>query len=375
MPALFLQLRRNTQFWTGNPTFPKRPDAVVEPCSSPPGRAGSRVEFSGSRLVFQYYPGRGLQLQPLANFGKANGMYTACLHKRPNCDRDGFRQLLDELVAIASKRGGYTTWEYWFFFGGGTPPWTSGMSQATAVQALSRGSKLFKEPRYLRVARSALGAFRKAPPVGVRVASAGGSHYLLYSFSPGLRVLNGFLQSLVALRDYSTISGDRTGAALFRAGDRAARREIARYDTGAWSRYSQGGAESTSSYHRLVRDFARNLCQRTKTSTYCRTSKRFTSYLTQKPKVGYSGPARVRARGAKTRVPIRFSLNKVSCVTITVRDSGGAQRYRAVLKLSRGGRSILWKPPGRGEFKVTVDALDLARNRTVVERTVRVGGG
>ncbi len=375
MPALFLQLRRNTQFWTGNPSFPKRPDAVVEPCSSPPGRAGSRVEFSGSKIVFQYYPGRGIQLQPLANFGKANGMYTACLHKRPNCDRDGLRQLLDELVAIRSKRGGYTTWEYWFYFGGGSPPWTSGLSQGTAIQALSRGSKMFKDPSYLRIARSALGAFRKGPPVGIRVPSAGGSHYLIYSFSPGLRVLNAFIQSLVALRDYTTISGDRTGAALFKAGDRAARAEVGRYDTGAWSRYSLGGAESTLSYHRLVRDFLSNLCKRTKTGVYCRTAKHFSGYLKAKPKVHYTGPSRVRARGAKTRVPIRFSVNKVSCVTVTARDAAGAQKYRAVLKLFRGGHSLLWKPPGRGSFKVTVDALDLARNRSVVERSVRVGSG
>jgi hypothetical protein len=46
-----------------------------------------------------------------------------------------------------------------------------------------------------------------------------------------------------------------------------------------------------------------------------------------------------------------------------------------VLKLARGGHALLWKPPGRGVFKVSVDALDLARNRSVVERSVRVGSG
>jgi hypothetical protein len=375
MPALFLQLRRNTQFWTGNPRFPPRPDAVVEPCSSPPGRAGARIEFRGSAIVYQYYPGRGLQLQPLANFGKANGMYTACLHRQPSCDRAGLRKLLDELVAIRSQRGGFTTWEYWFYFGGGSPPWTSGLSQGTAIQALSRGSKMFKDPSYLRVARAALGAFRKAPPVGIRVPSAGGSHYLIYSFAPGERVLNAFIQSLIGLRDYTTISGDRAGLALFKAGDRAARAEIARYDTGAWSRYDLGGTESTLSYHQLVRDFLSTLCQRTKTAAYCRMAKRFSGYLKAKPKLSYTGPVRVHARGAQTRVPIRFSLNKVSCVTVTARDAAGAQKYRAVLKLFRGGHLLLWKPPGRGTFKVTVDALDLARNRSVLERSVSVGTG
>jgi hypothetical protein len=65
----------------------------------------------------------------------------------------------------------------------------------------------------------------------------------------------------------------------------------------------------------------------------------------------------------------------VSCVTVTARDAAGAQKYRVVLKLFRGGHLLLWKPPGRGTFKVTVDALDLARNRSVLERSVSVGTG
>ena len=91
MPALFLQLARNTEYWPDGP-YPV---------------SGQRVSFAGSSLVFQYYSGQGLQIQPLANFGKANALW-----------RDGraerLRSLLDELVAIASRRGRFTTWEYWF---------------------------------------------------------------------------------------------------------------------------------------------------------------------------------------------------------------------------------------------------------------------
>src|SRR5438477_7592197 len=39
--------------------------------------AAQRIEFSGSQLVWQYYPGQGLELQVLGTFGKADGMYTA----------------------------------------------------------------------------------------------------------------------------------------------------------------------------------------------------------------------------------------------------------------------------------------------------------
>ena len=82
MPALFLQLQRNTEYWPGRP-YPV---------------SGQRISFAGSSLIFQYYPGQGLQIQPLANFGRANGLWRAGREER-------LRDLLDELVVIASQRG------------------------------------------------------------------------------------------------------------------------------------------------------------------------------------------------------------------------------------------------------------------------------
>ena len=78
--------------------------------------------------------------------------------------------------------------------------------------------------------------------------------------SPGLRVLNGFLQANTGLYDFAQLTGDAEARRLFKAGDRAARREIPKFDTGAWSLYSLGGRESDLGYHRLVRDFLDNLC-------------------------------------------------------------------------------------------------------------------
>ena len=61
LPALFLTLESNRRWWTTGPL-----PATDE-----------RVEFSGSQLVWEYYPGQGIQLQVLGTFGKADGMYTA----------------------------------------------------------------------------------------------------------------------------------------------------------------------------------------------------------------------------------------------------------------------------------------------------------
>src|SRR5829696_8064099 len=63
LPAVFLNLRRNTRTWTQDP-FP---------------RAGERRSFDGDPAVFQYVPGRGMQLHPLASWGRVNWRLRRCL--------------------------------------------------------------------------------------------------------------------------------------------------------------------------------------------------------------------------------------------------------------------------------------------------------
>lgn len=364
MHALFLQLGRNTEFWKGKPKFPPRPDQAPDPCTRPPSNstAGARIVFEGSPIVFQYYPGQGLQLQPLANFGMANGMVTACRREPESCDRAGLEQLLDELVATRSPRGGFITWEYWFYFGGGVPPWTSGLSTGTAIQALARASEksILNDRSYLRVAHSALGVFRKAPPVGVRLKRDGGAHYLIYSFDRKLLVLNGFLQAITGLFDYAKVSEDRTAVSLWKAGDRAAQRELRRFDTGKWSLYSEGGAESSLGYHRLVTGFLDDLCTRIK-GKYCTYHDRFRSYLGDKPVIEYKGDA---DGAAGQPLSLKYRIDKPACVTIEVTDAGGKVVFRDRRKVARGSHSAEWTPEAAGSYTATFEAVDQNKNAT-----------
>ena len=205
----------------------------------------------------------------------------------------------------------------------------------------------------------------------MKARGQGGNHYLIYSFSPGLRVLNGFMQALTGLYDYSKLAKDRHARALFNSGDRSARREIPHFDTGAWSLYSRSGAESTLGYHRLVRDFLRNLCERTRKAHYCTTQRRFTDYLRKPTKVGYIG-----ARGAKARKParIRFRLNKVSCVIVTVKR-GGQTVFDRRVKLFRDERFVQFTPQRAGRYEVTLEVLDLRRNKSTATGTITVRSG
>ncbi len=264
--AIVTTLKRNTEFWRAN---------------QPPA-AGTRVEFAGSPVILEYYAGRGLQIQPLANFGKANAAWSVC---KSQADRTctKLRTHLDAMIALASTRGTFTTWEYFFDFEGGVPPWTSGMSQGTGVQALARAYNLTGVTRYRDVATAALAAFETPPPVGVARAATSGTHYLMYSYAPNLFIFNGFLQALVGLDDYRDYTGDARGTTLFRAGHSHARWLVPQSDTGSWSRYSLGGPESTREYHVLLRDILANLCKRIGTPEYCTTADRFTKYLASRP--------------------------------------------------------------------------------------------
>jgi hypothetical protein len=115
----------------------------------------------------------------------------------------------------------------------------------------------------LTAAQEALGIFKTPPPSGVRVASSLGAHYLEYTYAPTDRILNGEIQALVGLYDYTSITRDPVGLALFEAGDAEERVRTPLYDTGAWSMYDQFG-ESDLNYHELLTEFLQHLCERTR---------------------------------------------------------------------------------------------------------------
>lgn len=257
---VFLVLDKNREYWSSSGSLPA---------------VGERIKFYGSLVIFQYYPGEGLQLQQLANWGKVNAYLNSGLTATA-------QYLLNQLVPLGVNRDGGVVWEYYFHYGGGSPPWTSSLSQGTAVQALVHAARQLHNDAYRSLAIRGLRTFQLASPSGVRKARGPGRvHYLIYSFAPRYYVANAFIQSLNGLFDVGAPSLGNSAKArqLFRLGDRQARRELPRYDTGRWSRYSLSGETSTLSYHVLLRDFLRDLCDRTHTGVYCKYARKFTRYL------------------------------------------------------------------------------------------------
>jgi hypothetical protein len=301
----------------------------------------------------------------LGNFGKLNGLWGSR-------DDDRLAFMLDELLALAAERAGGLAWEYYFAFGGGRAPWVSGLAQGTAVQALARAAaRLRRQADVLPVAQRALAIFEAPTPQGVRVPAEHGDHYAIYSFAPGLRVLNGFAQALVGLHDYARLSGDPRGTALFQAADPELRHEVPTYDTGAWSLYSRGTVtrESDLGYHDLLEGFLEGLCRRTGAEVYCTTAERFVAYRSQPPVVQIA-PRRLRG-GRPGRV--RFELSKISTVTLRILRGDRLVEARPFGAVGYGKRSFGWNVPRRrGDYTVELAVRDLAGNIAADAATVRV---
>jgi hypothetical protein len=358
LEPLFTILDRNRQWWA----------------KAGPPASGARLRFGSSRVIFQYFPGEGLQFHPLANFGQANGFWYA---KR---DSD-LRSLSEDLLKMSVNRSGFRTWEYYFAYGGGSPPWISGMAQGTAMQALSRASQRLADPALLQAARSARGAFEHRTPVGVHAPQGNRDWYALYSFAPSLDVLNGMLQAVSGLFTYQDLSNDPKGKQLFEQGDRTARAVINSFDTGAWSLYNRPGGrpghEADLNYHTLNRDFSRTLCKATKADAYCNAADRFSRYLKEDPTVDPLRAAPSPARAGKG-VRFKFRLSKIGRVGIVVKDSASGKTYLSTsLSLPHGDHYFRWIPPRRaGEhtYSYTVYARDLAGNSSSTKGEVRVRG-
>jgi hypothetical protein len=348
LPALFETLDRNRTWWTTGPLI----------------SSGERVEFAGSELVWEYYAGQGIELQQLGSFGKADGLYTAGPSEYPQ-----LRELLSELIPLAANRAGGLTWEYYFNFDGGVPPWTSAMSQGTALEALTRAHQAFGSRSYLSLAHRALPVFTARPPAGVAVRTSRGTRYVQYSFDPGAgdEVINAFLQTLIGLYDYAHVSGDREAARLFAAGDAEARAEVPRYDTGAWSLY-QPGEEDTLDYHTLVTGFLHELCARVRAPVYCTTAAHFDAYLKTPPALALlTGRVRVGRPAV-----IRFRLSKLSRVGIVLVDDG----QTVFLTSSDFGYGVdAFSIPAlqhTGDYTVRLAATDLADNFNRIVGTLHV---
>jgi hypothetical protein len=306
-------------------------------------------------VLYRAFPGQGIRFHPLGNFGRLSWLVA---QKRLSAAR----RLADALVARGVRRAPRArVWEYTFPYGGGRPPWTSGMAQAAAAGHLARASDLLGDRRLLAVAGRAF----RAVPGRLTLSISAGPWVRLYSFSR-LLVLNAQLQSALSIDAYARRSGNleaRRFAARLRA---SSSRLLPSFDTGYWSLYSPGN-ESPLSYHLYVIDLLRRLWQRTGQELWLTTATAFERY-THEPPILRGGPKRRLiypwpVDGFKDGTMISFWLSKKS--TVTFRLPG----LRHTMYVPKGRYRIQWKPVGvaPGTYHPTLTAFDLAGNKARVK--------
>ena len=337
LPAIMATLAANQQWWTTGPLL----------------SSGQRVEFAGSQLVWEYYPGQGIQLQVLGTFGKADGLYTAGATQYPAMEQlltemiplgvpAGRRADLGVLLPLRRRRAAVDQRDVAGDRAGGAQPRLPGHGQRRLPHHRHPG------PADLRV----------APPVGVNVKAPAGTRFLQYTFAPTTDIINAFLQTLIGLYDFAQVSGNATAAALFAAGNAEAQAELPSFDTGAWSLY-QPGIEDTLSYHELVTGFLQQLCTLTQAPVYCTTAQHFQAYETIPPALTQ---LTMRARD-RSAFALRFRLSKISRVGVTVTNDADATVFATSASFGYGARSFtIPRIKKAGTYGVVLTATDLAGN-------------
>jgi hypothetical protein len=331
--ALFSQLRENVAYLSTH------------------GVPAATVDVTGDDgIVYRWFPGKGLEFHPLADFGALNSLAAAK-------DLYGAQQLAYALVDRAIPRGARLIWEYAFPYGAGRAPWASGLAQVVAAQAFARASVLLNDSSLMTAARKAF----LAVPGKLDLQVSTGPWIMLYGFDREV-VLNAQLQAILSLDEYATTSGDTSAQQLADAMDTAAQAMFPRFDTGDWSLYELGGGYASRSYQDYVTTLLGKLAKQTKDPFWQQASARFVNYTYQPPQVTQPTPPPALvaypqpADGWLDTVQIPVTLSKRASVTLAV-----AGRVLTWSRLGPGPHVLTWKPGSTvnpGTYTVSVKATD-----------------
>ncbi len=332
------------------------------------------VTIPGDVAVFTYYAGRGVQFQPFETLKE--GM-RALNQKTP--DIDTARMIADRLLELSRVRGGARTWEYFFPWNGGPErPWTSAISQALATEFFWRVGQLVDEadrPTYASVAEQATRSFlRNTSAGGVGTPQGTGRYYVMYTFAPTQRILNGHLQALLNVNRYAIASGSAAASRVVSLGRAAVLPLLPKFDTGGWSNY-QPGQEAELGYHEFQSEQLVKLGEELPDATLAEYGDRFESYMVTPPLVTFGAtrwlPIFPAADGLRDSTDVPFTIDKRAKATLIVSDSTGAEVRRVVASVATGRRTIRWDGTTAtgaravaGNYSARLVATDILGNRS-----------
>ena len=162
--------------------------------------------------------------------------------------------LVDYLLNTSVDRGEYLVWEYPFPW----PPygleagWRGSLCQAGVLKALMLAYKHTGEERYRIASEKVLRAF--SVPVergGLLKLRDGYCWYPEYVREQPPYVLNGFITTLLWLKEYADYFNSTEALERYSCGVKALRRFLPVYDAGDWSYYDAEGRLANEHYHRM----------------------------------------------------------------------------------------------------------------------------
>lgn len=307
-------------------------------------RHEQEVRLPGEPLVFTHYKGRGIQLQPFESFKQGVSYVNGdAINLR------AARRVADRMLEVSTTASGTRSWEYFFPFGGPSAPWRSSISQALGLRLFTLVAQNVPEAErapYLAAADEIVQTFSR-PTTGRGVASpqGAGSFYVMYSFNPRQRILNGHLESLLNLYRYSAETGSPAAQEAYDRGYAALAPMMPRFDRGDWSNY-QPGQEADREYHEFQTTQLFYLARETGDPMFIDYARRFRIYLEEPASLGVRVvllPSLVMPRdGYRDSIPVRFELNKNARVTMIVATPGGRELRRVTRLGRRGINTMHW---------------------------------
>ena len=316
LPALLTTLERNREWWTTGRLL----------------SYSQRVEFSGSELVWEYYPGEGIELHVLGTFGKANGLWQA--HEDAQAARAARRNGRAGRAARLRARVGvrlrlrrrHAAMDERAVAGDGHP----------GARARVRAARRTDVPRRRQARADALPAAAAARRA--RAHPAGGAlPDLLVRAEPDRRQRLRADARRAARLPAHRARPDRRPALPRRRP--AGAPSTCPPPTPAPGRSTSSAAwSSTLPYHELLRDFLRNLCDRTGVAVYCDTAQRFTQDLRDPPALDAADASRARALARARALPPVEGLAR--------RDDDPRRRRRRSSARARPSRRATTPTPG-----------------------------
>src|SRR5581483_4970587 len=285
---------------------------------------------SDEGVLYREFSGHGLVFHPLGNFARLNNLVSA--HQ----DEEAAQAAAALVARGIPGRAGSLRFEYEFPFSAGAPPWTSGMAQAVAAQALARAGDELGDSS---LADAASAAYRAVP--GLLLHLDAGPWIRLYDWST-TAVLNAQLQTSISLDSYGKTSGNAAAVTLAARMRDAAQRLLPRFDTGYWSLYDLDGSDASLSYHDYVITLLKRLAAQTGEQDWRNFADRFQAYETQPPILRAGAPAPEiypdPQDGYKDEAPLKFWLSKLATVTLRV------GKTTETLVLAGGWHELDWAP-------------------------------